>query len=166
MMHTLLPSPLLSLVLFFSWPVLNQSWSAGQLLLGAVLALAIPSLTRHLRESRPTLHRPGAILKLLAVFLYDIVVANIDVAKRILGPEAKIHPRFIWVPLELKDPHGIVTLACIISMTPGSLSAELSEDRSYLLVHLLSENDELGAIAQIKARYELPLIAIFEGRDP
>lgn len=166
MMRALLPSPLLSLALFVSWPVLNQSWSAGQLLLAGALAIAIPSLTRRLREGRPTLHRPAMILKLLGIFLWDIVVANIDVAQRILGPEAKIHPRFIWVPLELKDPFGIVTLACIISMTPGSLSAEISEDQRHLLVHLLSEDDEAGAIALIKARYEAPLIAIFEGRDP
>ncbi|MGE0312243.1 MAG: Na+/H+ antiporter subunit E [Lautropia sp.] len=166
MMRTLLPSPLLSLALLLSWPVLNQSWTLGQWLLGGLLAIAIPYASRGLRDSRPTLHRPATILRLVAVFLWDIVVANVEVARRILGPEARIHPRFVWVPLDLKDPHGIVTLACIISMTPGSLSADLAEDRRHLLVHLLSETDEAAAIAHIKARYEAPLIAIFEGRDP
>ena len=165
MIRALVPSPLLSLALLVSWPVLNQSWSIGQWLLGAVLAFTIPWTTRNLRESRPILHRPGMILKLLAVFLHDIVVANIEVAIRILGPESKIHPRFVWIPLELKDPHAIVTMACIISMTPGSLSSELSEDHRYLMVHLLNVDDEVAAIAQMKARYEVPLIAIFEGRD-
>ncbi len=163
-MRALLPSPLLSLALLVTWPVLNQSWTLGQWLIGAVLAIAIPYASIGLRESRPTLHRPLTILALFGVFVWDIVVANLEVARRILGPEARIHPRFIWVPLDLRDPHGIVTLGCIISMTPGSLSADLSADRRHLLVHLLSEDDEAGAIAHIKARYETPLIAIFEGR--
>ena len=164
-MKQLLPAPLLSLVLFIAWPVLNASWSLGQLLLGALLGLAIPLLTEPLRDERAILRRPAAALRLALVVLWGIVASNIEVAKRILGPEAAIHPGFVWVPLAITDPHGIVVLAGIITMTPGSVSAELSTDRRHLLIHAFSIDEAGALIATIKSRYEAPLRQIFEGVD-
>ncbi len=164
-MKRLLPAPLLSLVLFIAWPVLNASWSLGQLLLGALLGLVIPLFTEPLREERAILRRPAAALRLALVVLWDIVVSNIEVARRILGPEAAIHPGFVWVPLAITDPHGIVVLAGIITMTPGTLSAELSPDRRHLLIHAFSIDDEAALIATVKSRYEAPLRQIFKGAD-
>jgi multicomponent K+:H+ antiporter subunit E len=80
-----------------------------------------------------------------------------DVAKRVLGPESAIRPAFVWVPLDIQDPHGIVALAGIITLTPGTLSSDLSEDRRHLLVHALHCEDEAALVADIKARYEAPL---------
>ena len=101
------------------------------------------------------------IVRLGLVVLWDIVLSNIEVARRILGPEEAIRPAFVWMPLELTDPHAIVSLAGIITMTPGTLSAELSPDRRHLLVHAFNVDDEPALIAQIKARYESPLKEIF-----
>ena len=164
-MKQLLPAPLLSLVLFIAWPVLNASWSLGQLLIGALLGLAIPLLTEPLRDERAILRRPAAALRLALVVLWGIVASNIEVAKRILGPEAAIHPGFVWVPLAITDPHGIVVLAGIITMTPGTLSAELSPDRRHLLIHAFSIDEAGALIATIKSRYKAPLQQIFEVVD-
>ena len=164
-MKKLLPAPLLSLVLFVAWPLLNSSWSLGQVLLGALLAVSIPWFTESLRDERAVLRRPRSVLRLVGIVLWDIVMSNIEVAKRILGPESAIHPAFVWVPLSIKDPHGIITLAGIITMTPGTLSADLSDDRSHLLVHAFNVDDEAALIASIKQRYEAPLRQIFEGID-
>jgi multicomponent K+:H+ antiporter subunit E len=97
--------------------------------------------------------------------LRDIVVSNVQVAWLILGPERRINPRFVWVPLDVRDPYGIATLAGIITMTPGTLSADLTDDRRFLLVHALNVADEGELIASIKARYEAPLRRIF-GETP
>ncbi|MFY7941343.1 MAG: Na+/H+ antiporter subunit E, partial [Burkholderiaceae bacterium] len=70
-------------------------------------------------------------------------------------------PAFVWVPLTITDPHGIVALAGIITMTPGTLSADLSADRRHLLVHAFNVDDEAALIAAIKTRYEEPLLEIF-----
>jgi multicomponent K+:H+ antiporter subunit E len=164
-MKRLLPAPLLSLLLFIVWPVLNGSWSAGQLLLGAALAIVIPWFTEALRADKPALRAPLLIVRLGLVVLWDIVVSNIDVARSILGPEAAIKPRFVWVPLSITDPHGIVALAGIITMTPGTLSADLSDDRRHLLVHAFNADDEAALIDSIKTRYEAPLRRIFEGAE-
>ena len=157
-----LPSPLLSCVLFIVWPVLNQSWSLGHLLLGLVLAVVIPWFTEPLRDHRPRLRRPLLAAKLVLLVLKDIVTSNMDVAKLILGRESRIKPAFVWVPLTLTDPHGIVALAGIITMTPGTLSADLSADHRHLLVHAFNVDDEAALIASIKNRYEAPLLEIFQ----
>lgn len=162
-MRRLLPSPAISVVLFVAWLLMNGSLSAGHLALAALLAVAIPIVLAPLRGERARLGRPAVAARLLLVVLGDIVVSNIEVARRILGPESRIHPAFVWVPLTIRDPHGITTLAGIITMTPGTLSSDLSEDRRHLLVHAFNVDDPQQLIASIKARYEAPLIEIFEG---
>ena len=161
-MKRLLPAPLLSATLFLTWLLLNSTVDPAHLVLAAVLAVVVPWFTEALRPERPRVRRPLAIVRLGLVVLWDIVLSNIDVARRILGPETAIKPRFVWVPLSLSDPHAILSLAGIITMTPGTLSADLSADRRYLLVHAFNVDDEAALIAQIKARYEAPLKEIFE----
>jgi len=158
----LLPAPLLSATLFLTWLLLNSTVDPAHLVLAAALAVVVPWFTEALRPERPRVRRPLAIVRLGLVVLWDIVLSNIDVARRILGPESAIKPRFVWVPLSLSDPHAILSLAGIITMTPGTLSADLSADRRYLLVHAFNVDDEAALIAQIKARYEAPLKEIFE----
>jgi len=158
----LLPAPLLSATLFVVWLLLNNTLDAAHVLLAAVLAIVVPWFTERLRPERPRIRRPLVIAKLGLTVLWDIVLSNIEVARRILGPEAAIKPRFVWVPLALTDPHAILSLAGIITMTPGTLSAEVSADRRHLLVHAFNVDDEAGLVAQIKARYEAPLKEIYE----
>lgn len=156
-----LPAPGLSLVLWLMWPVLNGSWSIGQLALGALLAWAIPLFTERLRGEKPPLRAPGVALRLLATVLQDIVLSNIDVARRILGREDRIQPGWVWVPLRLTDPHAIVALAGIITMTPGTLSARITPDRRHLLVHAFHLEDADSVVESIRTRYEDPLLEIF-----
>jgi multicomponent K+:H+ antiporter subunit E len=160
--NKLLPAPLLSLVLALMWPMLNQSWSLGQCLLGLLLAVVVPWFTEALSDGRARLRRPGLALRLACVVLKDIVTSNLAVARLILGREVAIRPAFVWLPLTITEPHGIVTLAVIVTMTPGTLSADLSADRRHLLIHALNVADEAALIDDIKARYEAPLMEIFE----
>lgn len=162
MIRRVLPSPLLSACLFVAWLMLNESATAGHLLMAALLAVSLPLLTHRLRPDKPVIRAPGAIARLAAVVLKDIVLSNVELTRRVLGPEHAIQPRFVWVPLDIRSPHGIVALAGIITMTPGTLSAELSDDRRHLLVHAFNVVDEAALVADIKTRYETPLREIFE----
>lgn len=158
----LLPAPLLSALLFIAWLMLNGSLSAGQLGLGGGLALAIPWFTERLRRDRPALRRWRVAARLGAVVLKDIVVSSVQLAGRILGPQAAVRPRFVWVPLDIRSRPGAVALASIVTMTPGTLSADFSDDRRHLLVHAFDVDDEAALVADIKTRYEAPLREIFE----
>jgi len=160
-----LPSPFTSLLLFLAWLMLNGSLSAGHLLLGAALAVTLPLWTQRFRQEELQIRRWASVLRLAGRVLGDIVVSNVEVARRVLGPEAALRSVFVWVPLSIRAPHGIVALAGIITLTPGTLSSELTSDRRYLLVHALHCPDadaEAALVASIQDRYEAPLKEIFE----
>jgi multicomponent K+:H+ antiporter subunit E len=170
-MNRLLPQPVLSLCLWLIWLLLNNSVAPGLLVLGAALALAVPLFTVRFRPDRPRLHRPlkrtffSTLLRgirYLVVLLWDIAVANLVVARLILDPTRRIRPAFIRLPLDLCDNFAIVVLADTISLTPGTVSADLSIDQRILLIHVLDVEDEAQLIAHIKQRYERPLMEIFE----
>ena len=161
-MRRWLPAPLLSATLFIVWLLLANTLDPAHLVLGALLAIVVPWFTEELRPERPRIRKPLLVARLGLTVLWDIVLSNVEVARRILGPESAIRPRFVWIPLALTDPHAILALAGIITMTPGTLSADLSPDGSHLLVHAFNVDDEAALIAQIKARYEAPLKEIFE----
>jgi multicomponent K+:H+ antiporter subunit E len=160
-MRRLLPHPILSALLLAVWLLANNSVSPGTVLLGLVLVVGIPLLTEPFWPDAPVIRRYGPIPRLLGVVAWDILAANVRVARLVLGPAHRLRPRFLLVPLEVEHPFAITTLAGIITLTPGTVSANLSGDRRTLLVHALSEEDAEGAVADIKARYERPLLEIF-----
>jgi multicomponent K+:H+ antiporter subunit E len=162
MLRKWLPSPLLSLMLWAVWLVLNSSASPGHVLLGALLAVVVPWFTEPLRPERIQPHAPWVLLRLLCTVLWDVVVSNIEVARRILGPQSRIRHSYVWVPLDVTSPHGRIALAIVITMTPGTLSALFSDDGKYLLVHAFNVDDEQALIASIKQRYERPLMEILQ----
>jgi multicomponent K+:H+ antiporter subunit E len=139
-------------MLFASWLLLVGSVSAGQIVLAATLATAIPLWSERLRPDRARVGAWGEVLRLALIVLYDIVASALVVARQILGSEERIRPGFVWVPLAIRDPYGVASLASIITMTPGTLSVDLSADRHHVAL-----------IASVKERYERPLMAIFEG---
>ncbi|HCO43304.1 Na+/H+ antiporter subunit E [Immundisolibacter sp.] len=160
-MRRWLPQPLLSTTLLVVWLLLNNTLAPAHLLLGALLAWLLPLLAAPFRPAPVRLRRPLLAARLLARVLGDIVLANLEVARRILGPEDALTPRFVWVPLDIEHPWGIATLAGIITLTPGTVSSDLSADRRYLLVHALNVDDPDALVAGIKARYERPLMEVF-----
>lgn len=157
----LLPHPLLSLAILGLWMALAPASGLGQLLLGALLAIVIPWMTRALWPDRPRLKRPllGAVLFIRVVG--DIIVANGQVARLVLGPLDRLKPGFVEVPLDIADPFVATLLGSIVSLTPGTVSVEIDRDRNVLLIHGLGVKDATAMIAQIKARYEAPLKEIF-----
>ena len=161
-MRRLFPHPLLSLIMLLVWLTLNNTVAPAHILLGALLACVLPLTGLHLTDGTwPRLHRPLVVGRLAMRLLLDIVVSNIEVLRRVLGPESAIHPGFVRVPLDLKDDWAIATLAGIITMTPGTLTADVADDSSYLLVHVFHIEDAQVLIASIKQRYEAPLKEIY-----
>ncbi|MBS7661414.1 Na+/H+ antiporter subunit E [Pseudomonas lalucatii] len=156
-----LPHPLLSLCLLVVWLLLVNDLSLGHWLLGALLGWLIPLVTQVFWINPPRLQRPLKLCLFLLRVLGDIVVANLQVAKLILGPGARLRPAFVEIPLRLEDELALTMLASVISLTPGTVSADLSDDRKTLLVHSLDVGDEAAMVREIQARYEAPLLEVF-----
>lgn len=161
-MKRLLPAPLLSAVLFALWLLLNRSLSPGQLVMAAVIGISVPLLTRGLRPLPVHVRRPGAMLRLALTVMADSIQSNAEVMRHLLQARDRRPPSaFVHVPLQLKDPNALAVLAMIVCITPGTAWAELSRDRSILLLHVLDGSDPDSLIKHIQTRYERPLLEIF-----
>ncbi len=158
---SLLPNPLLSLLLLLLWLLLNNSATPGHIVLGALLGIIIPLFSQRFWPERFTLARPVLALRFIVRVLWDIVVANFAVAKVVLGPRSALRPVFLRVPLDMQLEIAVTMLASVISLTPGTVSADLDSERRYLLVHALSEDNPEALVRQIKSRYESTIKEIF-----
>ncbi|MBK1647988.1 Na+/H+ antiporter subunit E [Rhabdochromatium marinum] len=183
LLRTWFPHPLLSLTLLMIWLLLNNSLGLGNLLLGTVLALTLSRLTANFWPERPHILKPLKLLRYLVQLFFDILIANLQVAVLILGPRKRLRPTFVELPLELTDPFAITVLASVISLTPGTVSADVipaaeatsttakasgqtgdppgNPSGAILLVHSLDASDPAALLQQLKQRYEAPLLEIF-----
>lgn len=163
MLRKILPHPFLTLTLIVVWQMLVNKLTFGNLVLGTVLGLIIPIITSPYWPNRPRLSSLPRIVEFLLVVLWDICVANIQVAMVILfKANANTKPAWVTIPLDLRTPEAITVLAGTITMTPGTVSSDLSADGRSLLVHCLDAPDPNAVRDDIKARYERRLKEIFE----
>ncbi len=158
----LFPHPVLSVILLLTWLMLNSSISAGHIVLGSILSMFIPWLTQRFWPEQVCLGRWSTIFKFSALVGYDIVISNIFVAKLIFGKNSDLKPCFLEIPIDIKHPLGLSILASTISLTPGTVSVDLNENKDVLVVHALHIEDTTAEIETIKSRYEKPLMEIFK----
>ena len=91
------------------------------------------------------------IPEFIVFYLAELVKANFYIAYIILSPKMKTQPGFIEFPLKIKSSGGLLLFSNLISMTPGSLSAEISEDKKTLLIHALLISDEQKAMDEFES---------------
>ena len=162
MRSQLLPHPLLSVTLTVVWMLLANDFSIGNMVLGALIGTVVPTITSPYWPGRPRIRHPLLIAEYITVVLYDIVVSNIQIARLVIFRAGhKLRSQMITIPLELRSPEGITVLAGTITMTPGTLTADVSPDGRSLFVHCLDIASTEEAIANIKTRYERRLQRIF-----
>jgi len=162
MMARWLPNPPLTVLLALLWLMLNNTLSLAHLLLGLFLGWGIPLLVRGFLIEVPRVRKPLKLCLFILKVLYDIAIANVHVARLVLGPRKNLRPAFVEVPMAIRNEFALATLTSIISLTPGTVSACLSLDRRKLVVHALDVPDLEALIAEIKRNYETPLLEIFE----
>ncbi|PKP64574.1 MAG: Na+/H+ antiporter subunit E [Alphaproteobacteria bacterium HGW-Alphaproteobacteria-7] len=160
-MSRLLPHPGLSVLLVVMWMVMVGDLTFGTLFLGLVLGFAIPLFTAPWWPGRPKVRYLSA-LGYCGLVVWDIIIANFEVAAIILfKPNRDLRPAWLAIPLELTSPEAITVFAGTISLTPGTVSSDISACGKYLLVHALHAPDPASEIAKVKARYEARLMRIF-----
>lgn len=163
-----LPAPLTSAALLLTWLLLNQSVEPVHLLLGALLALVVPLLTRPLQPlGDPRPRRLRVLFRLLSMALVEIIRSAFNVSRIILfaNPQG-VNSQFIRIPLDLRNPYGLALLSLLINTTPGTVWVEIIPGTHDLALHVFDLHDEQWWIDTIKTRYEKPLIEIFDEETP
>lgn len=159
----LFPHPLISVTVAVVWILLVNTLTLNAVVFAAILGVVIPLLTRAYWPQAPRVRNIRMIVEYVLIVLWDIVIANIEVARIILFmPKDRMRSGWITVPLDLRTPEAITVLAGTITMTPGTVSSDLSACGRALLVHCLHAPDPDATRDQIKARYERRLKEIFE----
>lgn len=156
------PSLILSAALWALWLVLNESLSPGHVILGFLVALAVPVLVAPLKPAAGRLRKPLVLARLILVVGHDVVQSALGVGHGIL--RSRRDPprgRFVTIPLELRDPFGLAALSVITTVVPGTVWSELAPDSSSLRLHVFDVGGEAEFVAYYKSRYERPLKEIF-----
>ncbi len=157
------PQPILTLAVIVIWMFLVNNFSMGALVLGVLIGILVPLFTSSYWPDPPRIRNLPVLVSFILIVLWDIVVSNVIVAYLVLFRRGEsLRSRFITIPLDLQSPEAISLLAGTITMTPGTVSADLSADGRSLLVHCLETDDPDGTVAGIKSRYERRLKEIFE----
>jgi multicomponent K+:H+ antiporter subunit E len=155
--------PLMPVVLLLGWLLLNDSLSAGDVVLGLAFGVLVTLAVARLRPLPALPRRLPVAIGLTGRVLVDVVRSNLAVGSVILGA-TKRHPQvgFMKIPLDMRDPHGLAMLALIVTATPGTVWAGHDPDSNVLTLHVLDLIDEAAWMHTIKDRYERPLMEIFE----
>jgi multicomponent K+:H+ antiporter subunit E len=151
----------MSVFLAVAWLMLQRSLEPFHLVFAVLLGVGLPWLTRQFWPDATPVSAPGQVLLLFVRMSFDIVIANIEVARLILGSPTALQPRFFDVPTELGNDLALSILASCISLTPGTVTVEIPADKKSLRIHGMHVPDEEATIRQIKQRYEAPLLRIF-----
>jgi multicomponent K+:H+ antiporter subunit E len=161
-MQRLFPHPGLSALLVIVWLLLQNSVTFGGLLVGLVVGVVVPLFTAPYWRDKPLLRFGWPLVEYLGLVIWDIVIANFQVAWLILFRRNRdLRARWLVIPLDVRQPEAITALAGTISLTPGTVSADVSADGRSLLVHALDSADPEADVARIKSRYEARLQRIF-----
>ena len=150
-------------ILMLAWVAVTGSLTAANLLLGLVLAIVATWLLRRTFTLPPFWRRTWAIVSLTLLFLRELLMSAIRVAAIVLKPDVRsaIRPAIIAFPLSVTSDAEITLLANLITLTPGTLSVDVADDRSVLYVHVLDLADRDALIAEIANGFEKRVKAVF-----
>lgn len=150
----------LNLALAVAWMLLSGEWSAVGFAGGFIIGFVLMRLTIRTEMERRYYRRLPQVIAFAFYFLYELVVSNLRIAADILTPKLYMTPSIVAVPLDVKTDFEIMLLANLITLTPGTLSLEVSEDRSTLYVHAVYAADPAATVREIKDGFERRVLEV------
>lgn len=151
---------LMNLLLALIWMALTGKFSLVNFFFGFAAAFLILWMITSKGEDQGYFTRLPRIIAFIFFFLYELLKANLQVAYDVITPKFYMKPGIIAIPLEAKTDLEITLLANLISLTPGTLSLDVSDDRKVLYVHAMYIYDKEEFIYKIKTGFEKRLLKI------
>ncbi len=133
---------LVNIILAVAWVVITVNYSLLNVVFGFVLGTASLYVVRSQFEGTESyFRRAGRIMRFVLVFLYELLMSGVKVAIAVCQPASSWKPGIIAIPLSTRDPIEIMILANAVTLTPGTLSVDVSADQSILYVHAIDASD-------------------------
>lgn len=155
---------LLNILLAITWAALTASFTVTGLIVGFVIGYVALWFTQPLFGGGPSpyFNRVWATLRLAVYFHYDLIRSSIAVVWDVLTPQQKSTPGLVEMPLDVQSDAEILLVTNLISLTPGTLSVDVSEDRKTLLVHAMFAEDPDALCRDLKHGMERLVREVFE----
>ncbi len=152
---------LINILMAFAWAAVTGSFSLPNLLFGFALSALALGLIREQVGTIGYLGRARRITALILLFLYDLVLSAFSVAKTVLKPRMNIKPAFVAYPLRVDKDFEITLLANLITLTPGTLSVDVSPDRQTLYIHAVNVDDIEALKKDIAEGFEMKIMEAY-----
>lgn len=136
-------------IIAISWCFLVGSFTLPNLMLGGLLGWVVFVLTAPFNGMEKSFQQLKDVFRLILFVLWELVVSSLWIAWDILTPTDYAKPRIVCIPVDDLDDIAITILANAISLTPGSLALEVSDDRHYLYVHVMYAEDREATVKSI-----------------
>lgn len=154
----------LIVILALTWAGISGNFTGLNLIFGGLIGGLAVLILREVLPGRRSSRRVRRVLSLALLFLYELMVSAVRVAAVVLRPDMSkaVRPAIVAVPLSVKSDAEITLLANLITLTPGTLSVDVSTDKSVLYVHALCMDDREAMIADIADGFEKKVREVFE----
>jgi len=151
---------LLNILLGMVWMFLTGDLEYSNFIEGFIIGFLIIWITKYASQSNDYVSKIPKIISFAIYFIYELILANLKITIDVLTPKHRMEPAIIAVPLDAETNFEITILANLITLTPGSLSLDVSEDRKVLYVHSMYVSDAEKFRDQIKNGFERKLLEI------
>lgn len=152
---------LINVLLALAWAAVSGSFSPQNIIFGFVLGIAALSLIREQVGSVGYFGRAHRVVSLALLFVYELILSAWRVTVLVLSPNMKLKPGIFAYPLKVDRDFEITLLANLITLTPGTLSVDVSEDRRYLYVHAIDCSDPAQTRREIADGFERKIMEAF-----
>lgn len=152
---------LINVLMSLAWGAVTASFAPLNLFFGFVLGALALMVIREQTGSIGYFSRGWRIASLAALFIYELVLSAVKVAMMVLSPRMDLKPGIFAYPLKVDRDFEITLLANLITLTPGTLSVDVSEDRRFLYVHALDCSDPEGTREDIADGFERKILEAF-----
>ncbi len=148
------------LLLIFIWVTASGDVTLTNLLFGAVLGYVILLFVQRVTGETLYTRRVWKLFVFLGFFLWELLKANLHVAYHVFMPTSRMDPGVIAVPLSVESDLEITLFSNLLSLTPGTLGLDVSDDHRVLYVHALSVHDPDRLRSEIKDGFERRLLEV------
>ena len=153
----------MNVLLAVAWMGLTGTVSLAGLLTGYVIGYAALWIVQPLTGETSYFRRVVAWIRLIVMFHYELVLSSLAVAWDVLTPTLRARPAMVDVPLDVRTDAGILLVTNLITLTPGTLSVDVSPDRRTLRVHAMFGDDPEALCRSLKSGMERWVIDAVEG---
>ena len=149
-----------NLLLALAWVAATGVFSFDNLVVGFLMGFLALFISRRVVGSPRYFNKVGQVISLLGFFLWELLLANLRVAHDVLTPRHYMRPGVIAVPLDAETDNEITMLSNLLTLTPGTLSLDVSVDRKVLYVHAMYIDDAEDVRRKIKDGFERRVLEV------